>query len=114
MGNGSSGPVDLTAYQTLMEEVIVWLLTTEDQLNSAAPILSELQSVKEQFHRHEEFLLELTSQQGSVGAVLQEGARLVKEGRLSNEEADEIHAQMRLLNSRWDQLRTKAMDRQAR
>ena len=66
------------------------------------------------FFQYQEFLLELTSQQGSVGAVLQEGTRLLKEGQMSNEEADEIRIQMRLLNSRWDQLRTKAMDRQAR
>jgi dystrophin len=62
----------------------------------------------------QEFLLELTKQQGSVGAVLQEGTRLLKESHLNNEEAEEIHIQMRLLNSRWDQLRTKAMDRQGR
>ncbi|KAI9557614.1 dystrophin [Daphnia sinensis] len=110
----SNEPVDFSAYQTLMEEVLVWLLAAEDHLDSATTILGDLQSVKEQFHKHEEFLLELTSQQGSVGAVLHEGARLVKEGELSNEEADEIHIQMRLLNSRWDQLRTKSMDRQAR
>ena len=62
----------------------------------------------------QEFLLELTSQQGSVGAVLQEGARLLKDGQLSAEEGNEIRIQMRLLNSRWDQLRTKSMDRQAK
>lgn len=62
----------------------------------------------------QEFLLELTSQQGSVGAVLQEGTRLLKEGQMSVEEADEVRIQMRLLNSRWDQLRNKAMDRQAK
>lgn len=96
-----------------MEEVLVWLLSAEDHLDSAPTNVTDLQSVKEQFHKHEDFLLELTSQQGSVGEVLHEGARLVKEGELSNEEADEIHIQMRLLNSRWDQLRTKSMDRQA-
>lgn len=106
--------MDFSAYQTLMEEVLVWLLSAEDQLDSAQEIASDLPSLKEQFHKHEEFLLELTSQQGSVGAVLHEGTRIVKEGQLSNEEADEIHIQMRLLNSRWDQLRTKSMDRQAR
>lgn len=97
-----------------MEEVLVWLLSAEDQLDTAQEIASDLSSLKEQFHKHEEFLLELTSQQGSVAAVLHEGARIVKEGQLSNEEADEIHIQMRLLNLRWDQLRTKSMDRQAR
>jgi len=116
-----------------MEEVLVWLLAAEDHLDSASSIVTDLNSVKDQFHKHEvnelkhallihlinfhffkEFLLELTSQQGSVAAVLQEGTRLLKEGKMSNEEADEVRIQMRLLNSRWDQLRTKSMDRQAR
>jgi len=120
MGDGTrstsaaSDPVDFTAYQTLMEEVLVWLLAAEDHLDSAPAIDVELQTVKEQFHKHEEFLLELSSQQGSIGVVLQEGTRLLQEGKLSEEEESEIRIQMRLLNSRWDQLRTKAMDRQAR
>ena len=111
----------------------MWLLAAEDHLDSASSIVTDLNSVKDQFHKHEvnelkhallihlinfhffkEFLLELTSQQGSVAAVLQEGTRLLKEDKMSNEEADEVRIQMRLLNSRWDQLRTKSMDRQAR
>merc|ERR1711911_424451 len=45
--------VDFTAYQTLMEEVLVWLLAAEDHLDSATSIVTELQSVKDQFHKHE-------------------------------------------------------------
>ena len=47
--------VDFTAYQTLMEEVLVWLLAAEDHLDSATSIVTELQSVKDQFHKHEVF-----------------------------------------------------------
>ena len=49
----NSDCVDFTAYQTLMEEVLVWLLAAEDHLDSATTIVTELQSVKEQFHKHE-------------------------------------------------------------
>ena len=109
---------DFSAYQTLMEEVLVWLLAAEDLLDSSTAVdeaTSQLAAVKQQFHKHEEFLLELTSQQGSVGAVLNEGQRLLQSGsvQLTADESAEIRMQMKLLNSRWEQLRTIAMDRQA-
>ena len=54
--SAASDPVDFTAYQTLMEEVLVWLLAAEDHLDSAPAIDVELQTVKEQFHKHEVML----------------------------------------------------------
>lgn len=48
-----------------------------------------------------------------VGAVLEEGARLVLEAGLSREETAEVRLQLRLLNQRWEQLRRRAMDTQA-
>lgn len=48
-----------------------------------------------------------------VGAVLEEGARLVLEAGLSREETAEVRLQLRLLNQRWEQLRKRAMDTQA-
>lgn len=60
------------------------------------------------------FLLELAGHQEGVGAVLEEGARMLSEGGLSRDEEDEVRVQMRLLNSRWEDLRIKAMERQAR
>lgn len=59
------------------------------------------------------FLLELAEQQTRVGAVLEQGARLVGEGGLTRDEAHEVRLQMRLLNQRWEQLRLSAMERQA-
>ena len=49
----SSDQVDLSAYQTLMEEVLVWLLAADDHLDSASSNFTDLQIVKEQFHKHE-------------------------------------------------------------
>ena len=60
------------------------------------------------------FLLELAGHQEGVGAVLEEGARMLSEGGLSKDEEDEVRVQMRLLNSRWEDLRIKAMERQSR
>jgi hypothetical protein len=60
------------------------------------------------------FLLELAGHQEGVGAVLEEGARMLSEGGLSRDEEDEVRVQMRLLNSRWEDLRIKAMERQFR
>ncbi|RZF34099.1 hypothetical protein LSTR_LSTR015749 [Laodelphax striatellus] len=59
------------------------------------------------------FLLELSGHQEGVGAVLEEGARMLSEGGLSKEEEDEVRVQMKLLNSRWEALRIKAMEKQA-
>lgn len=57
--------------------------------------------------------MELSGHQEGVGAVLREGARMLSEGGLSKEEEDEVRVQMKLLNSRWEALRIKAMEQQA-
>lgn len=59
-------------------------------------------------------MMELTAHQSSVGNVLQAGNQLIAQGNLTEEEEDEIGEQMRLLNSRWENLRVDSMDRQAR
>lgn len=58
--------------------------------------------------------MELSGHQEGVGAVLEEGARLLLEGTLTSEESDEVRLQMKLLNSRWETLRVNAMEKQAR
>lgn len=59
-------------------------------------------------------MLDLTSHQNNVGEVLQEGNQLISNSRLSTEDENEIQVQMTLLNNRWEELRTKAMDRQTK
>lgn len=59
-------------------------------------------------------MMELTSHQGSVGNILQAGNQLIEEGKLSEDEENEIREQMNLLNSRWETLRVASMERQSK
>ncbi|KAJ8400755.1 hypothetical protein AAFF_G00391090 [Aldrovandia affinis] len=104
----------LEAYQSALEEVLTWLLSAEDGLQAQPPISGHVEEVKEQFHTHEGYMVELTSQQGSVGRVLQMGSTLLSEGRLTEDEESEVREQMNLLNSRWEHLRVASMERQSK
>uniref|UniRef100_A0A3B4ZHV6 Utrophin n=1 Tax=Stegastes partitus TaxID=144197 RepID=A0A3B4ZHV6_9TELE len=111
---GSLLEVDLDSYQTTLEEVLTWLLSAEDALQIQDEVSDDVEEVKEQFHTHEAFMMELTAHQSSVGNVLQAGNQLIAQGNLTEEEEEEIREQMSLLNSRWENLRVASMDRQAR
>ncbi|XP_031782469.1 dystrophin, isoforms A/C/F/G/H isoform X4 [Nasonia vitripennis] len=106
--------VELGGYQVALEEVLTWLLEAEDVLNHAADPGSSLDQLKRQFHEHESFLVELSRHQDGVGAVLEEGERLLAEGGLQKDEEHEVRVQMSLLNSRWENLRKRALDRQSK
>ncbi|XP_051736087.1 utrophin isoform X2 [Ctenopharyngodon idella] len=106
--------VNLDTYQMTLEEVLTWLLSAEDTLHMQDDVSDDVEEVKEQFHTHEAFMMELTAHQSSVGNVLQAGNQLIAQGNLSEEEEDEIREQMSLLNSRWENLRVASMDRQSR
>ncbi|XP_075056397.1 dystrophin isoform X4 [Mixophyes fleayi] len=104
---------DLESYQSSLEKVLSWLLSTEDILQCQGAISDNVEEVKEQFHTHEGFMMELTSHQGNVGEVLQAGSQLLAVGKLSDDEENEIQEQMNLLNSRWESLRLESMERQS-
>ncbi|TNN48030.1 Dystrophin [Liparis tanakae] len=108
------GSTSLESYQAALEEVLTWLLSAEDGLQGQPPISSNVEEVKEQFHTHEGYMVELTTHQGSVGRVLRAGAALLGEGNLSEDEDSEVREQMNLLNSRWEHLRVASMERQSR
>uniref|UniRef100_A0A4W6EVR1 Dystrophin n=1 Tax=Lates calcarifer TaxID=8187 RepID=A0A4W6EVR1_LATCA len=108
------GSTSLESYQAALEEVLTWLLSAEDGLQAQPPISNHVEEVKEQFHTHEGYMVELTTHQGSVGRVLRAGAALLAEGNLSEEEDSEVREQMNLLNSRWEHLRVASMERQSR
>nr|XP_053632349.1 utrophin-like [Cherax quadricarinatus] len=110
----STASIGLSEYQRTLEEVLTWLLGAEDRLAAMPPIAETTEAVKEQFHDLEELMLELTSKQGGIGDVLGEGSRLMREGVMEEEEEEEVRVQMKLLNTRWEELRVKAMDRQSR
>uniref|UniRef100_A0A3Q3VV99 Calponin-homology (CH) domain-containing protein n=2 Tax=Mola mola TaxID=94237 RepID=A0A3Q3VV99_MOLML len=95
-------------------KVLTWLLSAEDGLQGQPPISNNVEEVKEQFHTHEGYMVELTTHQGSIGRVLRAGAALLGEGNLSEEEDSEVREQMNLLNSRWEHLRVASMERQSR
>ncbi|XP_033930378.1 dystrophin isoform X3 [Melopsittacus undulatus] len=108
------GPeMDLENYQTALEEVLTWLLSAEDALQAQGDISNDVEVVKEQFHTHEGFMMELTAHQGRVGNVLQVGSQLLTIGKLSDDEENEIQEQMNLLNSRWESLRVASMEKQS-
>lgn len=114
LSTATTGSAELGGYSGAFEEVLAWLLEAEERLSEAKPPREEeLAALKEHFHRHERFLVELAEQQGRVGAVLEEGARLVLEAGLSREEAAEVRLQVRLLSQRWEQLRAQALRAQA-
>ena len=92
---------------------MTWLLEAEDTLNHAVEPGPALDVLKNQFHEHEAFLLELSGHQDGVGAVLEEGERLLTEPGLQKDEEHEVRVQMSLLNSRWENLRKRALDRQS-
>ncbi|XP_029876679.1 dystrophin isoform X14 [Aquila chrysaetos chrysaetos] len=104
---------DLENYQTALEEVLTWLLSAEDALQAQGDISNDVEVVKEQFHTHEGFMMELTAHQGRVGNVLQVGSQLLAIGKLSSDEENEIQEQMNLLNSRWESLRVASMEKQS-
>ncbi|XP_073722267.1 dystrophin isoform X1 [Misgurnus anguillicaudatus] len=105
---------ELESYQSALEEVLTWLLSAEDGLQAQPPISSFVEEVKEQFHTHEGYMVELTSHQGSVGRVLKAGSVLLSGGQLTDDEEKEVREQMNLLNSRWEHLRVSSMERQSR
>ncbi|KAJ6667635.1 hypothetical protein lerEdw1_016756 [Lerista edwardsae] len=104
--------LDLESYQTALEEVLSWLLSAEDSLQAQGDISTDVEEVKEQFHTHEGFMMELTAHQGRVGNVLQVGSQLLSLGKLPEDEENEIQEQMNLLNSRWENLRVTSMEKQ--
>ncbi|KAL0868146.1 hypothetical protein ABMA27_007698, partial [Loxostege sticticalis] len=115
LSTATTASVELGGYGAAMEDALAWLLEAEERLSLARPPdpRAPLQDLKEHFHRHERFLLELAEQQSRVGGVLEAGARLLAEGGLTREEAAEVRLQGRLLTQRWEELRTHAMEHQA-
>ena len=59
-------------------------------------------------------MMELTSHQSEVGAVLEFGNQMISEGLVNEKEETEIREQMMSLNDRWEALRVAAMDRQTK
>jgi len=60
-------------------------------------------------------MVRLTHKQTDVGSVLHDGSCLLQQPSLSDEEQRHtVDSQLTRLSDRWEELRLKAMDRQAR
>ncbi len=99
-----------------MERILQWILQLEEQLDREEKIAAnDLKHVKEQFQKHEDFMINLTRDQNQIGQVLEEGNRLLTSPdlHLQTREENEIKEQMKILNRRWESLRSKSLDRQS-
>ena len=53
--------------------MLAWLLDAEERFGAADEVGNDVIVVKDQFHAHEDFMMQLTDHQNNVGNVLQEG-----------------------------------------
>lgn len=109
----TSSPI-LEHYLLDLKRVIEWLVSSETVLANQSAIGDDVNTVKQQFQTHEDFMLDLTKHQNNVGLVLQEGSRLINSGTITAEDDAEVRKQMKLLNDMWENLRLQAVDRQAK
>jgi hypothetical protein len=60
-------------------------------------------------------MVSLTQDQNQIGEVLLEGNQLLTSTNfnLQTQEENEIKEQMKILNDRWESLRSKSLDRQS-
>jgi hypothetical protein len=69
--------VEITEYQSAIEDVLEKLLKAEDTIgmNDREPVPTSLSESRKQFQNHEEFMLKLADYQVSVGSALEEGEK---------------------------------------
>ncbi|XP_070137505.1 dystrophin, isoforms A/C/F/G/H isoform X11 [Drosophila bipectinata] len=119
LSTATNASVEISGYQSALEAVLTLLLEDEQLLSQEVPDPQDFQTAKLQFHENESFMLKLTEHQEYVGEALEEGSNLINEsqkagGGLSQEDQNEVRQQMVLLNERWETLRLKALDVQAK
>lgn len=120
-----------------MERILQWILKLESELDRHDKTLSDdLKTIKEQFQHHEvirkskilisydyscifmylkELMMSLTKDQNQIGDVLVEGNKILKSKKihLHPQQENEMKEQMKMLNHRWELLRSKSLDRQS-
>ncbi|XP_039260948.2 utrophin-like [Styela clava] len=112
-------------YKRQLDIVNDWLTKSENVLQTKSQKTEEDCPISEQFHQHEAFMLELMSNQERIGTVLSTGQKLLdtkmstqgnaktESGSLPEKEKHQISKQMESLNSRWENLRKRSMERQS-
>ncbi|XP_032597642.1 dystrophin, isoforms A/C/F/G/H isoform X13 [Drosophila grimshawi] len=120
LSTATNASVEISSYQTALEAVLTLLLEDEQLLSQDLPDPENFQAAKLQFHENESFMLKLTEHQEFVGEALEEGSNLINESQkkdgsgLSMDDQNEVRQQMVLLNERWETLRLRALDMQAK
>nr|XP_036672658.1 dystrophin, isoforms A/C/F/G/H isoform X7 [Drosophila suzukii] len=119
LSTATNASVEISGYQTALEAVLTLLLEDEQLLSQDLPDPEDFHTAKLQFHENESFMLKLTEHQEYVGEALEEGSNLINESQkagagLSQEDQNEVRQQMVLLNERWETLRLRALDVQAK
>lgn len=102
-------------FHSNLEDVLVWMIGAEAQVTEEdedSLMDSDVESLKQLFHTHEGFMIELTNYQSKIGELLNEGQALIESNICSHDEQLEVQQQKELLNSKWEALRTKAMEKQ--
>ncbi|XP_017846436.1 dystrophin, isoforms A/C/F/G/H isoform X3 [Drosophila busckii] len=119
LSTATNASIEISGYQTALEAVLTLLLEDEQLLAQELPVAADFQSAKQQFHENESFMLKLTEHQEYVGEALEEGSNLINESQkpgagLTLDDQNEVRQQMVLLNERWETLRLRALDMQAK
>ncbi|XP_034131909.1 dystrophin, isoforms A/C/F/G/H isoform X20 [Drosophila guanche] len=120
LSTATNASVEISGYQTALEAVLTLLLEDEQLLSQEIPDPQDFPTAKFQFHENESFMLKLTEHQEYVGEALEEGSNLINESQkaggagLSIDDQNEVRQQMVLLNERWETLRLRALDVQAK
>ncbi|KQS38776.1 uncharacterized protein Dere_GG23350, isoform F [Drosophila erecta] len=119
LSTATNASVEISGYQSALEAVLTLLLEDEQLLSQNLPDPQDFQTAKQQFHENESFMLKLTEHQEYVGEALEEGSNLINESQkagagLSADDQNEVRQQMVLLNERWETLRLRALDVQAK
>lgn len=104
-------------YHLSLEDVLTWMLGAEEQLQEEEEddetlLQSDVETVKQLFHAHEDFMLELREYQGKIADLLNEGQALIESNVCSEDDKHEVTQQTNLLSSKWEKLRSKATEKQ--
>ena len=103
--------LDYDTFCRLHEDVLEWLLESEDKLKSMQAVSDNLKEAKRQFDDNAEYMAELDTHQTVVGEVIRKGRHLLSSPLTSSQEKD-VKVRQKLLIDRWEGLRQLALARQ--
>ena len=91
--------LDYETFCQLHEDVLEWLLESEDKLNSMESLSDNLEIVRNQFEVNSEYMSELDAHQKAVGEVIKKGRHLLCTNLTTFQEKD-VRVRKKLLIDR--------------